>query len=350
MTIAILRFSALGDVAMTVPVVWSMAHQNAEIKIVVITQSWLCDLYKDVAPNVKVHPCEPHGKHKGIRGMYRLAKELKAEGIDVVADLHDVLRTKILRNILRLMGCTIKSINKGHSARRALLSKTHQYKPAAILKGENTNREHPSTLRPQSERYAEVFRHLGLSFQIDFKSLHLPLLKNLPKKDNEEKWIGVAPMAAHASKNYPSERLIKLLYSLMEVQSLKLFFFGREPKVKSIVSELTASFPDKVFLASDLVHGLREELRLMLSLDTMLSMDSGNMHLASLVGLRVVSIWGATHPMMGFMGYRQKEDDCVQCAYACRPCTTYGSKPRCKAPYPCLENISEQEIQTKLLS
>ena len=71
MTIAILRFSALGDVAMTVPVVWSMAHQNAEIKIVVITQSWLCDLYKDVAPNVKVHPCEPHGKHKGIRGMYR---------------------------------------------------------------------------------------------------------------------------------------------------------------------------------------------------------------------------------------------------------------------------------------
>lgn len=55
----------------------------------------------------------------------------------------------------------------------------------------------------------------------------------------------------------------------------------------------------QVVNASGKLHGISDELILMSHLRLMISMDSGNMHLASLVNIPVVSIWGATHPYAG---------------------------------------------------
>ncbi len=92
---------------------------------------------------------------------------------------------------------------------------------------------------------------------------------------------------------------------------------------------------------------LGEELELMSKLRVMVSMDSANMHLASLVGTRVVSIWGATHPNAGFLGIGQRESDCVQRELTCRPCSIYG-KRKCKyGDYRCMD-IAPEEIVRKL--
>ena len=64
-----------------------------------------------------------------------------------------------------------------------------------------------------------------------------------------------------------------------------------------------AKYPSVVSMIGKL--NMRTELNLMSHLDVMLSMDSANMHLASLVNIPVVSIWGATHPYAGFMGWKQ---------------------------------------------
>lgn len=335
MKAAVIRFSALGDVAMTVPVVWSAAMRNPQVQFTVVTQPWLCALYEGLAPNVTTHPCQPHGKHKGIRGMWRLARELKAEGIDTVIDIHDVLRTKLLRRILKMMGCHVQSIDKGRAEKRQL-----------VRKGWTKC----APLRQQTERYADVFRTLGLDCALDFTGLPtLPPLAALPSKADGERWIGVAPTAAHASKTYPENRLNEALRLVMEKGNKRLFFFGTEDSVKQCAARLAADFPDRIHHASAFAHGLREELSLMQRLDTMLSMDSGNMHLASLVGLRTVSIWGATHPAMGFLGHGQQLSDCLQSSRACRPCTAYGAKPRCQAPYPCLTDITPAEVAALIL-
>lgn len=82
-----------------------------------------------------------------------------------------------------------------------------------------------------------------------------------------------------------------------------------------------------------LLHGLREELILMSNLDVMVSMDSANMHLASLTGTPVVSVWGATHPYAGFLGCNQKEENAVQVSMPCRPCSIFGNKPCQRGDY-----------------
>jgi ADP-heptose:LPS heptosyltransferase len=82
--------------------------------------------------------------------------------------------------------------------------------------------------------------------------------------------------------------------------------------------------------------------------DVMLTMDSGNMHLASLVETPNVSIWGATHPYAGFYGFGQNPDNAVQIELSCRPCSVYGNKPCFRKDYACMNGISPQKIVKKI--
>ena len=81
-------------------------------------------------------------------------------------------------------------------------------------------------------------------------------------------------------------------------------------------------------------YSLDQELALISRLDLLICMDSANMHFASLVGTRVLSVWGATHPYAGFYGYHQDPEDCIQLDLPCRPCSdrksafTIGSRKR----------------------
>ncbi|MDR1808813.1 MAG: hypothetical protein LBR34_00195, partial [Prevotella sp.] len=93
---------------------------------------------------------------------------------------------------------------------------------------------------------------------------------------------------------------------------------------------------------------LDNELLLISFCDVMISMDSANMHLASLVETPVVSVWGATHPAMGFYGYNQKTDNAVQIDLECRPCSVFGNIPCRFGTYACLNDIDESLILTKV--
>jgi ADP-heptose:LPS heptosyltransferase len=76
------------------------------------------------------------------------------------------------------------------------------------------------------------------------------------------------------------------------------------------------------------------------------------MHLASLLGTTVVSVWGATHPYAGFTGWRQSPENIVQIDKPCRPCSVYGNKKcyRDDAPYACMKEISPSMIIEKIMS
>lgn len=94
---------------------------------------------------------------------------------------------------------------------------------------------------------------------------------------------------------------------------------------------------------------LAGEIAMMQQLDVMLTMDSANMHLASLVGTPVVSVWGGTHPYAGFLGWNQKDTDCVQLDMPCRPCSVYGNKPCLRGDYACLKGITPEMIVGKVM-
>ncbi len=306
--ILIIRLSAMGDVAMVMPVVYAFAKAYPETKISVLSKPFFRPIIETV-PNVHFIAAETKGKHKGILGIWKLSKTLKAQGITHVADIHNVLRSKILTTFLSVPHA---KIDKGRAAKKAL-TRTHNkiVKPL------------PTTI----QRYVEVFNSLG------FKVLKPEVLpKPKPKKEiskliinSEIKKIGIAPFAAHKGKQYPLELMQVVIQRLSQNNDIQLYLFGA-PSEKTQLEELS-----KESLNCTIVAGLLkfdEEINLIAQLDIMLSMDSGNGHLSAMYGVPTVTLWGVTHPYAGFAPFKQ-EEYCLlsdRDKYPLIPTSVYGNK------------------------
>ena len=196
------------------------------------------------------------------------------------------------------------------------------------------------------ERYAKVLEQLGFPIKPQFVKLDYSSFCGTQKATNET-WIGIAPFAKHPAKVYPLEKMEEIIKALSERENTTVFLFGGGNEEKRQIAELCGKYPNVKTAQSQ--QGLKGELALMGQLDVMLSMDSANMHLASLVGTRVVSIWGGTHPYAGFLGWNQKAEDCIQSDLPCRPCSVYGNKPCFRGDYACLNGIAASQIIEKLV-
>ena len=338
--ILVIRFSAMGDVAMVVPVVSSLARQYPDVRITVLSRSFARPFFTDLAPNVNFMEADLKNEYHGIKGLNALYRRLAAKQFTAVADMHSVLRSGYLRMRFNLNHYKVAHVNKHRSGRRRITSSSHKR----------------LTQQPTSfENYLEVFRKLGYPVTIQFKSIFGPEggdMSLLPAGINEKKageqWIGIAPFAAHEGKTYPPEKMQRVIALLTERHpAARIFLFGRGDKEKQYFTEWCQQYPACVDSSSKL-ETLSQELILMSHLDVMVSMDSSNMHLASLTGTTVVSIWGATHPYAGFLGWGQSEDNAVQIAMDCRPCSIFGQKVCKHGDYACLHSITPESIVEKV--
>ena len=293
---------------MLVPVVRALAEQHPELEITILSQKWLEDLFAGLPSNVHF---------QGVDLKRQSLREIIASlgTYDYVADLHGVWRSMVIRWALRLRGAKVRTIRKGRFERFLL---THKFSR--------------KLLKTTILRYCDVLQ--GLGFPIDSPKVTL-------KKVGEG--IGIAPFAAHQGKTYPSDRMEQVV-ALLSKQGERILLFG-SPKEAEVLDNWARKYQGVESIAGK--YSLREELAIMRDLRVMLTMDSANMHLASLVGTRVVSIWGATDPKAGFLGFGQSERDCIQRDLQCRPCSIYGNKKCQYGDYRCL-NISPEEIVKKL--
>lgn len=371
----VIRFSALGDVAMTVPVVWAVAHQYPEVRITVLSRAFARPFFENLAPNVNFMEADLKGEYRGVKGLNALYRRLTAKQFTHVADLHSVLRSNYLRMRFNIGRFKVAHIDKHRKMRHALVD--HKKK---VL------RQLPTSF----ENYAEVFAKLGFPITLNNKTTDLAGNSDLQAKvfhsifppeggnleeikeclirgarcevrdtrsevrgarsevRGSEKWIGIAPFAAHRGKIYPKEQMHEVVRLLTEqFPDSRIFLFGRGKDEDITFPQWVSEMPHCVFVSKQLAT-MRQELILMSHLDVMLSMDSANMHLASLVGVPVVSVWGATHPMAGFMGWNQKADNAVQQDLACRPCSIYGQKPCLYGDFRCMTGIQSETIVKKI--
>lgn len=335
----IMRFSALGDVAMTVPVVYSLAQQYPDLRITVLSRSFARSFYENLAPNVSFMEADLKGENKGIRGLNRFFRRLKAKNFTHVADMHDVLRSKYLRLCFLFTPTKVRHINKHRREKRQLTAK------------ENKNFQHIPT---SFDNYNDVLKRLGYPVRLNFHSIFPPSggdLSLLPTaigpKKAEERWIGIAPFAAHKGKILPLEKTEEIISELNKHDNLRIMLFSGGKEERKTVEDWCRRYACCTN-ASAQSASLMHELIVMSHLDVMMSMDSANMHLASLVGTPVVSIWGATHPAAGFMGWNQSIDNAIQLPMECRPCSIYGNKPCLRGDYACLNNISAADIVSKI--
>ena len=338
--ILVIRFSALGDVAMTMPVIATFANKYPQHQITILSRETFSPLFNISLPsNVTFKGVDLKHRYRGIKGIFNLFSELKNEHFDFVADLHDVLRTKLLRLLFWFSGHKCAHINKDRRGKKELV----RFKNKKLVQ-----------LKSSFERYQDVFKELGFDFDLDYNSVITKNNETLSKasgdytKKDNDKWIGIAPFAAHKGKIYPLEKQEKVIKILSKDPNVKIFLFGGGKREKEILSNWEKIGDNITSLAGKLT--LDKEILLMDKLDVMVSMDSGNMHLASLVNTPVVSIWGATHPFAGFMGWKQAYNNAIQIDLPCRPCSIYGKKPCIYGDYRCLNNIKEEVIVEKINS
>lgn len=336
------RFSALGDVAMTVPEVYSACRCYPDVQFTFLTRRSMTSIFLNPPENLRVVGLNLEQDYHGAGGLWQLFAELREKfAFDGFIDLHDVLRTKLLGLFCRLHGIKVSVINKGRRGKRAL------------------TRRHSKVLLPLQStraRYRQAFHRIGLPVTNRFHGLYgdsaaapaEAYAAICQPKSGGTRWIGIAPFAKHEGKIYPADLMEKVVGTLAAIPDTEIFLFGGGEKEAQVLDGWAERYRGVRSLAGKR-YGFPAELALVSHIDVMVSMDSANMHLASLVGTPVVSIWGATHPYCGFKGWRQSEDDMVQLPMTCRPCSVFGQKPCFRGDYLCLRGISPQSIVDRVV-
>lgn len=310
-----MRLSAMGDVAMTVPVLRAFVAQYPKIKITIISAPFYKPFFENL-PNVTFFAFNSKNRHKGVVGLFRLFQDLKGLHIDAFADLHNVLRSKFLRTLFKSSGQITAFVDKGRPEKTALIrSKNKILEPLATM----------------FERHAKVFDELG--FPIDLSNPTFPPKAILDSEilvltgEKNQKWIGIAPFAQYDSKVYPLDLMQEVIDKLAKNKEYKIFLFGGGKKEMKLLDSLSKDKENVINVAGKI--NFKQELQLISNLDIMLSMDSGNAHIAAMLGVKVVTLWGATHPFAGFSPFNQPLENALisdRNLFPKLPTSVYGNK------------------------
>src|SRR5687767_14234795 len=204
----------MGDVAITVPVIHELLNQYPDLWLTFVSDEKYKPFFENI-PGLDFFSVDLHAQYKGIAGLYNLYRNLKNEKkFTAIADLHNVLRSRVLSFFFRFSGLTIKRIDKGRKEEKAL------------------TRKHNKILVPLPatfQRYADVFGKLGYPVKINesLKRKKLPLnntVKQLVGNNNSVR-IGIAPFAKHKEKVYPLDEM-ETVVAALSGKGYKQYLFG----------------------------------------------------------------------------------------------------------------------------
>lgn len=328
MTYLIVRLATIGNVAMTVPVIASLSRHYPNDRFIVASKKNLGAMFASM-PNVEFREVDNHLDWHGVWALWKAWRD----EIDAMIDLQAVLRTRVLGTLMKLSGKRVTRVHYGRIRKHLItvwgIGKRH-------------------TLPSEFDRYRNAFRRAGLDTDDSFKAL--PVNKEAAKAvramtgKKTGRWIGMAPFAKSRSNMLPYRVTKDIIERLSNEPDTRIFLFGAGVIECEMLRQWATVFPNTTSVAGKLK--LEEELELMRQLDLMICMDSANQHLSGLVGLRALSVWCATHPMIGFMGWKQKTEDIVQRHdLRCRPCTCHGTNHCRYGNYACRQIEAENIIQ-----
>lgn len=322
----------MGDVAMTAPVLRAVTKAYPELRIIMLTKDFYEPFFEGI-DNLTIHNIDLAEQHRGVMGIHKLYHELLGiYKIDLIVDLNDKLYSKLLRWHFWRSGVPSFHIDKGRKEKKAL---TERHNKVLVQ------------LRTSVARYGDVFAAAGYPVAVDDSLVRqaAPIPQIVDAKN--ERWIGIAPFAKHIGKVLPLPTVRKLI-ELIHVREpeTRIFIFGGGSAERMVAQSIVSWYPWCTSVIGKVT--LEQELNLMSNLDVMVSMDSSAMHMCSLVGTPVVSVWGATHPYAGFLGLGQSADRVVEVPLECRPCSVYGHKPCWRGDYACLHNITAEQVYQKI--
>lgn len=329
--ILILRFSALGDVAIAAPLLKAYAKENPGVIFTMVSQPMLKPLFEGV-PNIGFFGTDFKKRHKGLKGIYLLFRDLLKLKPTHVADINSVLRTFILRIFFFFTPVKLSFVRKGRRERKMLTAKEGK----RLFRMESTFR-----------RYEKVLVSLGVK-DLNLSSVISDKRAAGTQEENSQVKIGIAPFAAHRGKTWPAHKMEQVVEMLVRRGGYEILLFGGGKRESELLRGWECKYSGVRSLAGKM--GFREELEAIGETRLMVCMDSANMHFASAMGVPVLSIWGATHPYLGFYGWGQSEKMAVQSNLECRPCSSSGKKECFRGDYACMEEITPEMVFERIVN
>lgn len=302
------RFSSIGDVILTTPLLRALRRRHPAARITVLTKLAHAPLLSH-NPNVNQVLGLPAG-----RGVVALGAELRANRYSHMLDLHDSLRSRLLR---MLVPGRWSSYPK-HRVARALLihAKKNRYRDS----------------RPVAVRYFDAARDLDVTPDGGPPDLFLSPEAMREAADwlgrsgvsPDRPFIALAPGAAHATKRWPLEHWHALLRRI-QGEGFDVVLVGGRDDV-SVAHALAANAGGRVANAAG-QFGLQGTGAVLRSARVVVSGDTGVMHMATAVDTPVVALFGPTVRPFGFFPYTSRAR-VMELALPCRPCSSQGSS-RC---------------------
>lgn len=336
----------MGDVVLLIPVIRSFVAAYPDVEVTIVTRPKFASFFTDIE-RVIPFPADVDHTYNGIFGMRDLFKKLlKKASYDVVLDMHDHIRTIMLRNLFKVFAGRVVVFNKGRKEKHSITRKENKSQTPLIH---------------TVERYRLAFEKAGFPFKIIpppyffFKNSTIAETTEWLSKSGiqkKEKWIGIAPFARHTSKIWPLNNYEQVISRMVAQSTFKFFMFGGGAAEVDFFTALQKKFPEHVIVVAGQLK-LKQELALMEMLDLMLCVDSSNMHLAALMGIPLVSVWGGTHTDVGFGPYGKGQESVIEVSrneLPCRPCSVYGREKCLREDFACLAWITPEQVSNQIIN
>lgn len=328
--ILILRLSSIGDIILSSFFIRQVARAFSNSQIDFVIKKQFNDLVK-YNPNIKnVYYIEPD---MGYNQLYKLRKKIKNNNYDLVFDLHNNLRTRFL---LAGISPSKKWKIKKDKILRALFVwfKINKYK----------------SIKSIPLRYLETGIEVGV--KDDQKGLELFWNRNIERNLNnkipfllKDKYIALAPGAAHYTKKWPIEYFMELVEILSEKQEEKIVILGG-PGDTDDGNELELN--NKIINLTGKLN-LLESAIILKNAKVLISNDSGLMHMATAVQTPVLVIFGSTVEELGFFPFRSKHIIIQNEGLKCRPCSHIGKDHCPKGHFRCMVEIKPELVYNELI-
>lgn len=319
----IIRFSSIGDIVLTTPVIRCLKQQVEGAEIHFLTK-------KVFLPVIAANPYL-HKIHTLESSLSEVTGRIRTEGIDYIIDLHHNLRSSIVKFRLKLMSFSVDKIN---------LEKW-------LLVNLKINRLPHLHIVDRYLRTTSLF-----DVQNDGKGLDYFIppgdevdLSTLPAAFADG-YIAFAIGGKHATKQLPVNKIISLCH---QINKPLLLLGGQDDReTASIVGKNTGG----IFLNACGQYNINQSASLIRQSRVVITHDTGLMHIAAAYNKKIISLWGNTIPEFGMYPYQPDPQSVIFeiKGLSCRPCSKIGYSKCPRKHFRCMNDLDEKQIAEKALS
>jgi ADP-heptose:LPS heptosyltransferase len=332
--ILIIRFSSIGDIVLTTPVVRCLRQQLAVDTHIhyLVKQEFIAVI--DTNPHI--NKCWAYEK----TSEKALISSLAAQNFDVVIDLQNNWRSMRIR---RAMGAKKSYVFNKLNVRKWLLTqfKINILPPLHVV-----------------DRYMQTVADLGVGYDGRGLDYFIPPSEEIDPfgyADDDfwqryPKYVAVAIGAAHGTKQIPTQKVAEVA-KILATKGIAVLLLGGKNDIKAAEQVTNEQLGNVLNLVGQL--SLHSSASILRQSWRVLAPDTGLMHIAAALGCRMVSVWGNTVPAFGMTAFYPVDSVAAEIIQnnniSCRPCSKLGYPTCPKSHFDCMQQIKSSDIVAALL-